>query len=181
MCFEWISYFTTAPRIWHEIQISVVRTQSIVRAIVGPLRVPDMINIRKWSSLWGSNITIMNKTHRRADNPEHIGTCNTPWKAYISKQKRRWMYFLGILTRNGQMALKVKVNYPHFQYQPRESWDAYLVQMWWILLKSIANYCTDKPNFLEFLVQTAKMTLKVMINDLHFQYQLKVSQDACLV
>ena len=91
------------------------------------------------------------------------------------------MYFLGILTRNGQMALKVKVNYPHFQYQPRESWDAYLVQMWWILLKSTANYCTDKPNFLEFLVQTAKMTLKVMINDLHFQYQLKVSQNACLV
>ena len=27
----------------------------------------------------------------------------------------------------------------------------------------------------------AKMTLKVMVNDLHFQYQLRVSQDACLV
>ena len=26
----------------------------------------------------------------------------------------------------------------------------------------------------------AKMTLKVMVNDLHFQYQPRVSQDACL-
>ena len=27
----------------------------------------------------------------------------------------------------------------------------------------------------------AKMTLKVKINDLHFQYQLRVSQNACLI
>ena len=27
----------------------------------------------------------------------------------------------------------------------------------------------------------AKMTLKVKVNDLHFQYELRVSQDACLV
>ena len=27
----------------------------------------------------------------------------------------------------------------------------------------------------------AKMTLKVKVNDLHFQYQLRVSQNACLV
>ena len=27
----------------------------------------------------------------------------------------------------------------------------------------------------------AKMTLKVKVNDLHFQYQLRVSHDACLV
>ena len=37
----------------------------------------------------------------------------------------------------------------------------------------------DEPNFLELLDKMAKMTLKV--NDLHFQYQLRVSQDACLV
>ena len=30
-------------------------------------------------------------------------------------------------------------------------------------------------------VKMAKMTFKVKINDLHFQYQLRVSQDACLV
>ena len=40
------------------------------------------------------------------------------------------------------------------------------------------SYCADKPNFLEFWV---KMALKVKVNDLHFQYQLSISQDACLV
>ena len=31
------------------------------------------------------------------------------------------------------------------------------------------SYCMDKPNFLEFQVKMAKMTLKVKVNDLHFQ------------
>ena len=39
----------------------------------------------------------------------------------------------------------------------------------------------DKPNFLEFSVKKVKITLKVKVNDLHFQYPLRVSQDACLV
>ena len=43
------------------------------------------------------------------------------------------------------------------------------------------SYRTDKPVFLEFWVKMAEMTLKVKVNDLHFQYQLRVSQDACLV
>ena len=38
----------------------------------------------------------------------------------------------------------------------------------------------DKPNFLEFWIKMAKMTLKVKVNDLHFQYQPRASQDACL-
>ena len=42
------------------------------------------------------------------------------------------------------------------------------------------TYHADKPNFLEFSVKMDKMTLKVMVNDLHFQYQARVSQDACL-
>ena len=42
------------------------------------------------------------------------------------------------------------------------------------------SYRADKPKFLEFWVKMAKMTLKVKVNDLHFQYQLRVSQDACL-
>ena len=29
------------------------------------------------------------------------------------------------------------------------------------------SYHTDKPNFLEFYVKMAKMTLKVKVNDLH--------------
>ena len=43
------------------------------------------------------------------------------------------------------------------------------------------SYRTDKPNFLEFWDKMAKMTFKVKVNDLHFQYQLRASQYACLV
>ena len=32
-------------------------------------------------------------------------------------------------------------------------------------------YHADKPNFLEFWVKMAKMTLKVKVNDPYFQYQ----------
>ena len=42
------------------------------------------------------------------------------------------------------------------------------------------SYRVDKPNFLEFWVKMAKMALKVKVNDLHSQYQPRVSQDACL-
>ena len=78
-----------------------------------------------------------------------------------------------------KMTLKVKVNDLHFQYQPRVSHDACLVQIWWSLPKSMMSYRTDKPNFLEFWVKMANMTLKV--NDLYFQYQSRVSHDAYLV
>ena len=36
---------------------------------------------------------------------------------------------------NGQMTLKVKVNNPYFQYQPKVSKDACLVQIWWFQRK----------------------------------------------
>ena len=58
---------------------------------------------------------------------EHVGTCTTPWPAWISIQEWHWMLSSGILWWNGQMIWKVKVNDPHFQYQLRESQDAYLV------------------------------------------------------
>ena len=43
--------------------------------------------------------------------------------------------------------------------------------------------CTraDKLNCLEFWVKIAKMTSKVKVNELHFQYQSRVSHDICLV
>ena len=47
--------------------------------------------------------------------------------------------------------------------------------------KSMTSYRTNKPNFLEYWVKMAKMTLKVKVNYLHFRYQPRVSQDACLV
>ena len=42
------------------------------------------------------------------------------------------------------------------------------------------SYCADKPNLLEFWVKMAKTTLKVKVNDSYFQYQPRVSRDACL-
>ena len=42
-----------------------------------------------------------------------------------------------------------------------------------ILAQSIKSYRLDKPNFLEFWVK--------MSNDPYFQYQPRVSHDACLV
>ena len=55
-----------------------------------------------------------------------------------------------ILSKNGQMTLKIKINDPYFQYQTRISQDARLVQIWWFQPKSVMSYCADKPNFLEF-------------------------------
>ena len=43
------------------------------------------------------------------------------------------------------------------------------------------SHRADKPNFLEFWVKVAKMTLKVKVSDLYFQRQPRVSHDACLV
>ena len=65
------------------------------------------------------------------------------------------------------MTLKVKVNDPHFQYQPKVTQDACLEQVWWFQSNSVMSYCADKQNFLEFWVKMAKMTLKVNLS--HFQ------------
>ena len=43
------------------------------------------------------------------------------------------------------------------------------------------SYRADKPDFLEFWVKKVKITLKVKVNDFHFQHQPRVSEDACLV
>ena len=80
-----------------------------------------------------------------------------------------------------EMTLKVTINNVYFQYQLRVSQNACLLQIWWFGPKSATSHRADKPNFLEFWVKMAKMTLKVKVNDLYFQFQLRVSQDACLV
>ena len=51
----------------------------------------------------------------------------------------------------------------------------------WCTFGDYWSYCADKPNFLEFWVKMTKMTLKVKVNDPYFQYQPRVSHDACLV
>ena len=79
------------------------------------------------------------------------------------------------------MTLKVMANDPHFWYQLRVSHDACLVQIWWFKAKSVKSYRMDKPNFQEFWAKMANVTLKVKVNYPYFQFQLRVSQDACLV
>ena len=48
-------------------------------------------------------------------------------------------------------------------------------------LKSVMSYHADNQNLLEFWIKMAKKTLKVKVNDLHSQYQLRASHDPCLV
>ena len=52
-----------------------------------------------------------------------------------------------ILSQNGQNGLKVKVNDSYFQYQPRVSHYACLVQIWWFQLKSVTSDRADNVKF----------------------------------
>ena len=76
------------------------------------------------------------------------------------------------------MTLKVKINDPHFQYQPGESQEHIcckfgdLAQIHYTLLNRQAKFSIS---------QNVQMPLKVKVNDPQFQYQMRVSQDACLV
>ena len=78
--------------------------------------------------------------------------------------------FLEFWVKMAKMSLKVKVNDLHFQNQLWVPQDAFLVQIWWFYLKSVTSYHADNPNLLEFWAKMAKMTLKIQVNDLHFQY-----------
>ena len=55
--------------------------------------------------------------------------------------------FLEFWVKMAKRTLKVKVNNSYFQYQPRVSHDAYLVQIWWFQLKSGISYRVDKVKF----------------------------------
>ena len=57
--------------------------------------------------------------------------------------------FLEFWVKMAKMTLKVKANDPYFQYQPRVSHDAYLVQIWLFHLKSVTSYRADKVNFMD--------------------------------
>ena len=80
-----------------------------------------------------------------------------------------------------QNELKIQCQWPSFSI-PAESILGYMFGANLVILaQTMTSYCADKPNFLEFSVKMAKMILKVTVNDLQFQYQPSVSQDACLV
>ena len=65
------------------------------------------------------------------------------------------------------------------------SWQNHKMHIWCKFGGSSSNTLQvithKKTNFLEFLVKMAKLTLKIIVNDPHFQYQLTVSQRACMV
>ena len=84
----------------------------------------------------------------------------------------------GVLSRNDQMTLKVKVSDPHFQYQLIISQDACSVQIWYFKPKTLTSYCADQLNFLEFWVQNGQNDLECQGHEPNFKYQPKVSQDA---
>ena len=88
---------------------------------------------------------------------------------------------LVILRCNDQMTLKVKVNDPYFQYQPRESQGACLVQIWLFIAQIHDKLPHGQPHVLEFWVKLAKLVLTVKVNDPHIHFQQEVSHDSCLV
>ena len=47
------------------------------------------------------------------------------------------------------MTFKVKTNDPYFQYQPRVSQDACLMQIWGFQLKFMTSYHVDKVKFMD--------------------------------
>ena len=61
-----------------------------------------------------------------------VGTATVHSDAPVMSMKPVLCPYPGILSQNGQITLKVKVNDPHFQYQLRESQEAYLVQICWL-------------------------------------------------
>ena len=89
--------------------------------------------------------------------------------------------FPRILSQNSQNNLEGQVQLSSFS-TPSEStlWRIFGANL--MIITHISDELLHrKPNFLEFWVKMAKMTLNVKVNDLHFQYQLRVSRDACLV
>ena len=54
-----------------------------------------------------------------------------------------------ILSQNGQNDLEGQGQWPLFQYQPRVSHGACLVQIWWFQLKSVTSYRADKVKFMD--------------------------------
>ena len=57
-----------------------------------------------------------------------------------------------------KMILKVKVNDLHFQYQPRVSQDACLVQILWFRLKFVTSDRADKVIYMIYIMFTGRRT-----------------------
>ena len=64
------------------------------------------------------------------------------------------------------------------------SWENSKMHIWYKFGDSSSNQLQvlscRQANFQEFYTKMAKMNLKVKVNVLHFQYEPRVSHDACL-
>ena len=149
-----------------------IPAERIIKCIIGSklvilAQIPLQVKMAKMTSRSMIRIFDTNREHPRMHMWCKCGDSSPNlWRVTVRTSR-----IPRILSEMAKMTLKVKVSDPHFQYQPRPFQDVYLVQIWWIQPKSVTSYCADKPNFLEFWVKMAKMTLKVKINDHHFQYQ----------
>ena len=86
--------------------------------------------------------------------------------------------FSRIPSQNGQNDLEGQGQWPPFSI-PAESTSGGMFGANLVILAQICNELScGQLNFLEFWV---KMTLKLKVNDLHFQYQPRISRDVCLV
>ena len=89
--------------------------------------------------------------------------------------------FPKILSQNDQNDLEGHGQWPPFSIPA----DSIQGRMFGANLVILAQICDElshgQAKFPRILSQMTKMTLKVKLNDLHFQYQPRVSKDACLV
>ena len=118
---------------------------------------------------------------------------NTSWE---NPKMHIWCKFcdsssnpLQVITQTSQISKNSKSKWPKWPWRSRSmtfivnaSQEDPWMHVWYKFCDSSPNLLQikDKLNVLEFCVKMAKMTLMVKINDLHFQYQPRVSQDACL-
>ena len=100
-----------------------------------------IVNWKPGYKFWRGEITIkINtfsfKTRARLRRVAPLGRPRSVYKGNVESS------FLS--QNNSQMTLKIKVNDIHFRSQLRESQDAFLVQMWWFLLKFNKSYHTSR-------------------------------------
>ena len=96
-----------------------------------------------------------------------------------------------VIMQTSQISKNFKSKWPKWLWRTRsktsifKSAESILGCMFGANLVILAQICDElshgQAKFTKILSQMAKMTLKVTVHDLHFQYQPKVSQDACFV
>ena len=117
---------------------------------------PFWRNFHHWLHSWklhqNDSISVsVNKEKKPKDSresqsiQEHVRRV-TPLGRYrsVSIQEQHWVPFI---KSKCQMTSKVKVNDIHFWYLLRVCYDACLVQIWWLKLKSVTSNHADKVKF----------------------------------